>query len=118
VAAFFKARHVFLRKPLRLLADVAYHNDERCQTGWVERDMAMPAAERARRMDYNARLSSERQLVEHTFSRVKHTWRLLQSPWNMPLSRLPATMRAAALLTNWLHRTRRLDRNNVDTDSD
>lgn len=118
VAAFYKARHIFLRRPLRLLADVAYQNDERCLTGWVERDMALPAAERARRLAFNARLSSERQRVEHTFSRIKHTFRLLQSQWNMPLSRLPATMRAAALLANWLHRTRGLGRNNVALQSD
>ena len=118
VAAFYKARRVFLRQPLRLLADVAYHTDERCLTGYVERDMALPAAERARRMAFNARLSSERQRVEHTFSRIKHTFRLLQSQWNMPLERLPSTIRAAALLANWLHRTRGLGRNNVETDSD
>ena len=116
VAAFYKARRVFLRQPLRLLADVAYHTDERCLTGFVERAMALPAAERARRMAFNARLSSERQKVEHTFSRIKHTFRLLQSQWNMPLDRLTSTIRAAALLANWLHRKRGLGRNNVDID--
>ena len=107
---------MFLRQPLRLLADVAYHTDERCLTGFVERDMALPAAERARRMAFNARLSSERQKVEHTFARIKHTFRLLQTQWNMPLDRLPSTIRAAALLANWLHRKRGLGRNNVDID--
>ncbi len=118
VNAFYKARRVFLREPLRLLADVAYRADERCLTGYTERDMRGPVAERQRRKAYNAALSSQRQRVEHAFSRIKHTWRILQSTWNMPLARLPATFRACALLANWLHRTRGLYRNDVDTDSD
>lgn len=119
VAAFYKARHVFLRHPLRLLADVAYRTDERCLTGYTEHGLRQGApGERNRRKAFNAALSSQRQRVEHTFSRIKHTWRLLQSTWSMPIQRLPATFRACALLANWLHRTRGLYGNGVDSDSD
>jgi len=121
VAAFFKARHVFLRQPLRLLADVAYRTDERCLTGYSKAAMRERIGRGYRLQNmlaYNARLSSARMRVEHTFSRIKHTFRLLQSQWNMPIERLPATVRACALLANWLHRTRGLYDYDVEADSD
>ena len=112
VAAFYKARSMFLHPALFLLGDVAYRSDERCKTGYVARELtpavAGSAAEAARRRAYNVALSSARQRVEHAFSRLKHTFRLLQATWNMPLERLPKTFRACCLLANWLARTRQL----------
>ena len=67
-------------------------------------------AEVQRRRTYNAQLSGARMRVEHTFSRIKLTFRLLQSAWNLDLARLAPTVRACCLLANWLHRTRRLYR--------
>jgi hypothetical protein len=112
VAAFYKARNMFLHPALFLLGDVAYRSDERCKTGYVAKELTVPvagsAAEAARRRAYNVALSSARQRVEHAFSRLKHTFRLLQATWNMPLERLPKTFRACCLLANWLGRTRQL----------
>jgi len=66
------------------------------------------AAEAHRRRLHNHRISSNRQLIEHQFSRVKHTFRQLQSSWQFPLIDLPKAFRAACLLANWLARTRQL----------
>jgi hypothetical protein len=102
----------WLRPPLVLLADVTYSSDSRCLCPYRSPELAVAAAgtarEAMRRRLYNQQLSRVRQKVEHSFSRLKHTFRQLQAQWPMPLSRLPATFRAAALLTNWLHRTRGL----------
>jgi hypothetical protein len=113
VAAFYKARHMFLHPSLFLLGDVAYRSDERCKTGYVARELdahaaGITAAEAARRRAYNVALSSARQRVEHAFSRLKHTFRLLQASWPMAVERLPKTFRACCLLANWLGRTRQL----------
>lgn len=102
----------WLRPSLMLLADVAYGSDSRCLCPYKAPELAVGAAgnerEALRRRVYNQQLSRVRQKVEHAFSRLKHTFRQLQLQWQMPLSRLPATFRAAALLANWLHRTRGL----------
>jgi hypothetical protein len=102
----------WLRSPLVLLADVAYTSDSRCLCPYKAPQLTIHAAgnarEALRRRLYNQQLSRVRKKVEHAFSRLKHTFRQLQAQWPMPLSRLPATFRAAALLTNWLHRTRGL----------
>ena len=102
----------WLRPSLRLLADVTYVSDSRCLCPYKAPELTVAGAGNARaalaRRLYNQQLSRVRQKVEHAFSRLKHTFRLLQAQWQMPLSRLPSAFRAAALLTNWLHRTRGL----------
>jgi hypothetical protein len=102
----------WLRPSLKLLADVAYSSDPRCRCPYKAPQLTIEAAGSAgaalRRRTYNQQLSSERIKVEHAFSRLKHTFRLLQHSWNMPLAQLPDTFRAAALLCNWLARTRNL----------
>ena len=64
--------------------------------------------EAARRRSYNQRLSSTRQRVEHAFSRLKRMFAVLHGTWNLDLQHLPHAVRAAALLCNWLARTRNL----------
>jgi hypothetical protein len=102
----------WLRPSLKILADVAYTADSRCLCPYRAPDLTVTAsgslAESMRRRYYNQRLSRSRQRIEHAFSRLKHTFRQLQAQWNMPLSQLPSAFRAAALLCNWLHRTRNL----------
>lgn len=102
----------WLRPGLKLLADVAYTGDSSCRVPYkapqLTVEAAGSAAEAARRRAYNQQLSSQRQRVEHSFARIKKTFRLLQSTWQLPLDQLPRTFRAAALLCNWLHRTRNL----------
>lgn len=107
----------WLRSSLHLLADVAYVSDSRCRCPYkaplltVESAGSFAAAQKRRA--YNQRLSSTRQRVEHAFSRMKHTWRMLQSSWHFPLDQLPRTVRAAALLCNWLLRNRDLYNNDA-----
>lgn len=102
----------WLRPGLKLLADVAYVRDERCVCPYKKPELTAEAAgsvrEAAKRRRYNQRLSACRIKVEHAFSRLKHTFRLLQSTWQLPNAQLPRTFRAACLLCNWLSRTRRL----------
>ena len=93
------------------MGDVAYVNDERCVTGWKAPQMdpaVVGVAVAHQRRRYNQRLSALRIRVEHAFSRLKHTWHLLEAVWNMPLSRLASTVRACALLSNFLHVNRDL----------
>jgi hypothetical protein len=93
------------REGLSLLGDVAYTADSRVKTGWRGPDIdparvgAVLAAQRRR---FNQRLSSLRIRVEHAFSRLKHTWQLLEATWSMPRDRLAPTVRACALLANYL----------------
>jgi hypothetical protein len=97
---------VFLMQDLRILGDTAYLSDKRCRAPYIapEYDPARVDAATCRaRKEYNHRHSNARIRVEHAFSRVKHTWRLLQSQWRFPLARLPPTFRACCLLANWLH---------------
>jgi hypothetical protein len=105
LAALVKARGVYLRPELFLLGDVAYVSDERVKTGWKAPQLnpaVVGAAVAAQRRLYNQRLSALRIRVEHAFSRLKHTWQLFEHAWKLPLSRLPSTFRAAALLSNYL----------------
>lgn len=102
----------YLVPGVRLLADTAYHSDARCVCPHRMPELTVEAAgsieEAERRRRVNHRISSSRQLIEHQFSRVKHTFRQLQSQWQFPLSDLPAAFRAACLLANWLARSRHL----------
>lgn len=105
LAALYKARDLFLRPGLFLMGDVAYVNDERCKTGYKAPQLdpaRVGAVEAARRRLYNQHLSALRIRVEHAFSRLKHTWQLMQHAWKYPLERLPSTLRACALLANYL----------------
>jgi len=105
LAALYKARGVFLRPGLYLMGDVAYVSDERCKTGYKAPQLdpaRVGAAEAARRRLYNQHLSALRIRVEHAFSRLKHSWQLMQQAWKFPLERLPSTLRACALLANYL----------------
>ena len=96
----------FLRPGLKLLGDRAYGGDERCLTPYGTRDLSVASAgsvaEANRRRAYNQALSSVREKVEHTFSRVKRMWRMLDATWQMDLAELPRAFRAACLLSNWL----------------
>ena len=111
-SAMYKSRKMFLHPDLFFLGDLAYVLDTRCRTGYKNPQLTIAdagsAAEVARRKAYNASLSSHRVRVEHSFSRVKHTWRLMQSTWNQPIADLPKAFRASCLLANWLRRTRNL----------
>jgi hypothetical protein len=102
----------WLRPNLRLLADVAYSSVNVCVCPWRRPDLTVAAAgsvaEAYRRKRFNQRLSSCRVRVEHQFSRLKHTFRILQSQWNLPLDQLPRCFFACVLLCNWLARTRNL----------
>ena len=108
----YKSRKMFLHPDLFLLGDVAYKLDTRCRTGYKNPELTIAkagsAAEVDRRKAYNASLSSHRTRVEHSFSRVKHSWRLMQSTWNQPIASLPKAFRACCLLANWLRRKRNL----------
>lgn len=108
----FRRSCPWLHPSLRMLADVAYSTDERCLCPYKAPSLTVEeagsAAEADRRRQYNQQLSRVRQRVEHAFSRVKHTFRLLQAQWNYPLIHLPLAFRAACLLANWLLRTRDL----------
>ena len=93
------------------MGDVAYTADDRVKTGWRGPDIdpaRVGAAVASQRRRYNQRLSSLRIRVEHAFSRPKHTWQLLQATWKMPLDRLALTVRACALLSNYVARSRNL----------
>jgi hypothetical protein len=95
----------YLVPGVKLLADTAYHSDARCVCPHRVPELTVEAAgsieEAERRRRVNHRISSSRQLIEHTF-------RQLQSQWQFPLSDLPAAFRAACLLANWLARSRHL----------
>jgi histidinol-phosphate/aromatic aminotransferase/cobyric acid decarboxylase-like protein len=89
------------------------HRRERCRCPFKQPSLTVAAAAGSaaaalQRRHYNQRLSACRQRVEHAFSRMKKTFRQLQTVWQFPLHRLPAAFRAAALLCNWLQRERNL----------
>jgi hypothetical protein len=105
-AMAFAGAGTFLMQDLRILGDTAYRSDKRCRAPFIapEYDPArIDAATCRARKNYNHRHSNVRIKVEHAFSRVKHTWRLLQSQWRFPLARLPPTFLACCLLANWIH---------------
>jgi len=109
--ALYLARSVWLQPGLMLLGDAAYRGDERVRTAYRGADLLagdVGAAVARRNSEYNAVLHSCRVRVEHAFSRLKHTWQLLEARWNLPLYRLAPTFRACALLCNYLLRTRGL----------
>lgn len=111
VAFSRSTRDLFIRPDLYLLGDSAYAYDSRCRTGYRADNLdetKFDQEEIKRRREYNVELSSIRIRVEHTFSRVKHTFRLLEQQWPFDLHRLAPTFRACCLLANWLHRTRNL----------
>lgn len=99
----------WLRPGLKLLGDVAYAYDKQCVCPWTRRQMAGKTAEEIEQLKkYNRRLSSVRQRVEHQFARMKNVFGLLQSAWPYHIEHLASTVRAAALLCNWMHRERGL----------
>ena len=107
-----------LRPNLKLLADVAYQGDSMCRCPYRNPQLTVGAAgsreEAARRRLYNQRLSSSRQRVEHAFSRLKRMFAVLHGTWNLELDQLSKAMRAAALLCNWIGRTRGLYKEDHD----
>jgi hypothetical protein len=111
----------FLHPSLRLLGDVAYHGDSRVRSPWRRPDLTVGKAGSSEaaeaRRQYNMKLSKERVIVEHAFSRLKHTWRLLQVAWPYPMDELPRAVRAGCLLCNWLLRTRGIDQSALEAEA-
>lgn len=105
-ASALAAAPIFFTPGALLLGDSAYRHDARCMCPYVGADLQGPNGPAHR--SFGRRLSNQRIRVEHAFSRVKHTWRLLESQWQYSLDRLPKTFRAACLLANFLHVERKL----------
>jgi hypothetical protein len=110
-AALALARSLFIRPDLFLLGDAAYRSDDRVKTAYGPNDLnpaIVGPGPAAAHLLFNQRMHAVRIRVEHAFSRVKHTWRLMESQWRMPLERLAPTFRACCLLANYLLRVRGL----------
>jgi hypothetical protein len=93
-----------LRVQLKVLGDGAYTSDDRVLYPFAKDELgAVGALTRASKLVWNYRLRQQRVLVEWVIGRLRMTWAVLHTRFEMDRGRATDIATACALLLNWMY---------------